>query len=462
MTTLKQHILFIGIAGHAMRGIALAAKARGNIVTGLDEQASPGPGVDWLKEQGLEWTTKPDQSLLSGIDLIIVSGATPNDYPLLEQAKAQAIRVISFAEYLGDLTAGKHVIAVSGTHGKTTTTALITWLLESAGKTPDYLIGIRPFNFDSSARLADSATFVVEGDEYRASTLDTRSKVQYYHPDTLVLTSVEHDHPDSFPNLQSVIDRFKVIVANLPAAGRMVAWAESPTVMQVAAIAPCPVDTYGINTGKYRARNIAFLPTGIEFDVHEDEEYLGRIATPLYGRHNVLNGLAAVAVALSEGLSFEEIVAGAATFKGAFRRFNRLTAPDAQTAVIDDYAHHPTEVAATLEAAQLHYPGRRIIAVFRPHTYSRTAALLVQYQKAFTSADVVYITDIEGAREEGKAHTVSGKDIVDKLKAPAFYIDDRSKLISTIQQASKPGDVIVCMTVSGYIGLAEELSIAQR
>jgi UDP-N-acetylmuramate--alanine ligase len=458
MTTRQQHILFIGIVGHAMRGIALAARDRGNIVTGLDEQATPGPGVDWLNEQGLEWTATPRESLLTGIDLIIVSGATPNDYPLLEQARVRAIRIISFAEYLGDLTAGKHVIAVSGTHGKTTTTALITWLLESAGKKPDFLIGIRPFNFDSSARLAEAPTFVVEGDEYRASTMDIRSKVQYYHPNTLVLTSVEHDHPDAFADVAAVIDRFKDIVAALPASGRLVAWAESSTVMAVATRASCPVITYGIQHGQYRARNIAFLPSGIEFDVHEEEQYLGRLATPLYGRHNVLNGLAAVAVAINEGLSIAQIVTGAATFKGAFRRFNRLTSADAPIAVIDDYAHHPTEVAATLEAAKLHYPGRRIIAVFRPHTYSRTAALLIEYQKAFTSADVVYVTDIEGAREEGKAHTVSGQDVVDKLTMPANYVDERSKLVGTIQQDSKPGDVIVCMTVSGYNGLAEELA----
>jgi UDP-N-acetylmuramate--alanine ligase len=454
-----QHLFFIGIVGHAMRGIALAAQQRGYTVSGLDEAAAPGPGADWLGEQGIPWSRVPDPDLLGGVDTVIISGGLPPDYPLLAEARRRQLRVISFAQFLGELTRGKHVISVAGTHGKTTTTSLITWLLEAAGRHPDYLIGIRPFNFDSSARLQDAGIFVAEGDEYVASNLDHKSKVEFYHPDVLVLTSVEHDHPDVYPSLKSVVDKFKTIVSALPQDGRLIAWAANKTVGEVAGAAPCPVITYGLETGDYTPRDIAYQPSGIEFDVENGPHgILGRLAVPLYGRHNVLNALAATAVALGEGLTIEQIIAGAALFRGAYRRFNLLTEPDATVTVVDDYAHHPTEVSTTLEAARLHFAGRRVVAVFRPHTYSRTSTLLRDYQHAFGSADLVYITDIEAAREHGRDHTVSGLHITEALPMPALYAPDRADLVRRIKLDTKPGDVVVCMSVSGYEGLAEELA----
>jgi UDP-N-acetylmuramate--L-alanine ligase len=456
-----RHILFLEIAGHAMRGVALAARDRGHHVTGLDEKAVP-PGSDWLDERGIEWTRTASPELLDGVDLVVISGGTPAAHAVLEEARRRGIPITSFAEYLGDLTRGKHVIAISGTHGKTTTTSLITWLLHAAGHEPDYLIGIRPFNFDSSARLVGADTFVVEGDEYNASSLAKHSKVQFYHPDVLVLTSVEHDHPDLFPDLAAVVKRFKEVVGKLPAGGRLVAWAEDPAVAEVAEAAPCAVTTYGLSRGDYTAANIVFEPAGLTFDVMSQGAPLGRLTIPLYGRHNVLNALAATVVALGEGLAMEQIIAAAPDFRGAFRRFNQLTPAGAPVTVIDDYAHHPTEVATTLEAARLHFPGRRIVAVFRPHTYSRTEALLAEYHHSFDSAHEVFMTDIEGARETGKTHTVTTQDILRGLSMPAHYAADRAALIKDVKEATRPGDVIVCMTVSGLQNLAEELAEALK
>ncbi len=454
-----KHILFIGIVGHAMRGIALAARKQGHHITGLDESAPIGdPGAAWLDAQNIEWTREPDPSLLNNIDLIVISGGTPADHSILTEAKKRGIAVTSFAEYLGELTAGKHVITVAGTHGKTTTTSLITWLLDAAGRHPDYLIGIRPFNFDTSARLEGADTFVVEGDEYKASNLNLQSKVQFYHPDVMVLTSVEHDHPDVFADLQSVITRFQEVVERLPRTGRLVAWTGSSNVATVAAAATCPVVTYGLDAGDYTAAAISYHAAGIEFDIMHLGKFQGRITVPLYGKHNITNALAAVIVALEEGLTMEQIIAGAGTFRGAYRRFQILTSSDATITVIDDYAHHPTEVATTLEAARLHFPGRRIVAVFRPHTYSRTQALLTEYHRAFGSADLAYITDIEGAREQGKTHSVSGLDVAKGLAIPTKFTTDRSELAAQIRAAAEPGDVVVCMTVSGYENLAGELA----
>ncbi|MGH7928766.1 MAG: glutamate ligase domain-containing protein, partial [Candidatus Binatia bacterium] len=220
----------------------------------------------------------------------------------------------------------------------------------------------------------------------------------------------------------------------------------------------CEVVAYGLEEGDYTANNIEFLPTGIAFDIKTNEGLRGRLSVPLYGRHNVLNSLASVAGASGEGLGFDQIKKAAAGFKGTYRRFNILTAPEDPIAVIDDYAHHPTEVKTTLEAAKLHFPERWLVAVFRPHTYSRTKALLNEYQTVFSQADKVYITDVEGAREAAHKRIVSGADIVAGLDSNAVFEPDRAKLVESIAAGARPGDVILCMTVSGYDAIAQELA----
>jgi len=453
------HLYFVGIAGHAMRGLALAARDNGYQVTGLDEPAAP-PGSDWLDEHNFVWHRHFDPVQLGGVTAVIITGAhVTKDSPVIIEARRLGIHVQSYAEFFGHLTQGEQVIAVAGTHGKTTTTALLAWILESAGRRPDYLIGILPFNFSTSVRYAGADVAVVEADEYKASSLDNRSKAQYYHPDILVLTAVEHDHPDLFPDLASVETRFEAIVSALPKNGYLVACAESETVLKIAKSAPCNGITYGIEVGDLRARNVTYLPEGIELEVERDGEMLGHLAVNLYGRHNVLNTLAATAAALEYGLKFNDILTGAATFSGAYRRFNIVSDTGADVTVIDDYAHHPTEVATNLEAAKLHFKGHRVVVVFRPHTYSRTSALLAEYQAAFANADLAYITDIEGARETGNAPTVSGQDIVDKLTMPASYEPDRAQLIAHVTAAAKPGDVLLCLSVSGHQDMARELAV---
>jgi UDP-N-acetylmuramate--L-alanine ligase len=452
-----KHLFFVGIAGHAMRGLAYAAKQSGNKVSGLDQYGVP-PGSNWLDERGLTWTNVSSPNLLDGVDQVIISGGTARTDPILIEAGKRNLSVVSFAEFLGTLTVDKRVISVAGSHGKTTTTSLITWLLESAGRHPDFLIGIQPFNFDSSARLSGSNLVVIEGDEYRAAALDDRSKIEFYHPDVLVLTSVEMDHPDVFKNLAAVKRRFADVIAKLPREGRLIAWSDSPAVVKLAEASQSLVIYYGLENGSLRARETTFLAGGIEFSVELDGAIIGHLAVPLYGRHNALNTLASIAVGLGEGLSMEEIIAGAATFKGAYRRFNVLTPVTSEITIIDDYAHHPTEVMATIEAAKLHFKNRRLIVVFRPHTYSRTQTLLKEFQKAFTLSDVVYITGIEGAREAGHDVNVSGADIANGIAdVPAYYVPDREELVKNLTSVAKHGDVILCMTVSGYEKIAEEL-----
>jgi UDP-N-acetylmuramate: L-alanyl-gamma-D-glutamyl-meso-diaminopimelate ligase len=284
------HLYFVGITGHAMRGLALASRDLGYTITGLDEPATD-PGASWVTQQGIKWTRDFQPEYLDGVTSVIVTGAHVSDTaPVVVEARRRNIAIKSFAQLVGELTAKAHVIAVGGTHGKTTTTSLITWLLESAGRRPDYLVGIRPFNFDTSVRLTGASLAVVEGDEYRASPLETKSKLQYLHPNTLVITNVEMDHPDFFPSLDAVENRFTEIIQSLPPEGRLIICADNATALKLSKAAPCTVVTYGLeHAADYTARNVAYLPAGIEFDVEAYGHNLGRVAIPLFGRHNVQN-----------------------------------------------------------------------------------------------------------------------------------------------------------------------------
>lgn len=444
-----------------MGGLAFAAKNGGFEVAGLDETAGP-PMSTWLDDHNISWSKTFDPAQLEGVDTVVVSGHHGHDdHPVIRLARQKNIAIISFAELLGTLTKGAHVVAVAGTHGKTTTTSLIAWLLESAGRKPDFLVGIRPFNFNASSRLNGSKLFVVEADEYKASTQDLRPKFDYYHPDVLVLTSVEHDHPDIFPTMSSYLDAFKKLVKNMPKSGTLVAWAEDHNVSEIAASASCSVITYGLEQGDYRAENIAYTANGISFDITGKQEFSG-VTVPVFGQHNVLNALAATVVAVNEGLTIQQIKAGALAFKGAHRRFALLTPANASITIIDDYAHHPTEAKTTIEAAKLHFPGRRLIALYRPHTYSRTQTLLSEYHAAFSQADKLYITDVEPAREAANQRTVSGQEVIDGLPDPvrkhAVFLSDRDALVKNIIDTAQPGDVVLCMTVSGLNDIAGELA----
>lgn len=445
---------FLGIAGSTMAGIAVACRERGYEVTGTDPGAYP-PVTDWLDEQKITWWRKPDATHLDGVDEIVISGGTLPDDIELVAAHERNVPITSYAKFIGTLTAEQRSIVIAGTHGKTTTTSLVAWLLEAGGKQPDFLIGIQPRNFDTSVRLGGGAVVILEGDEYKASSLDERSKFSYYHPDVMAVTSLEMDHPDLFKGMEDISRRFIDVVKSMPTGGRFLYCADYSDLAAVAKAAACPTESYG-ESGDWQATGIRYEPEGIAFDVQHAGSYVGHFAAPLYGRHNVANCLAAIAVVLGEGLDAKQIQAGLAGFRGAARRFAFVSAPEAAVKVIDDYAHHPTEIAATIEAARAHFDGR-IIAVVRPHTYSRVTKLLPEFRHAVAQADRAFVTDIEGAREQPVTGSVVAREITNGLDG-AVYEPDRTALVDQVVAAARPGDVVLSMTVSGYEGLAAELA----
>ncbi len=447
------HIHILGIAGHAMRGVALAAVDLGYKVTGTDETAYS-PGSDWLDEKGITWYKVADASHVDGVDLLVLGGGVAINQAELIAAQAANVPIQSYPEFVSTLITTDNRIVVTGTHGKTTTTSLIAWLLESAGRKPDYLVGIQPKNFDSSVRLQGGEAAVLEGDEYRSSRLDTSSKFSHYRAKTAIITSIEMDHPDLFADLSAVQERFDGLVENLPEDGLLV-YFENELIAEVASKSKAQAVSYGTQNAHWQAVNTEFNEHGIAFDLQHDGEAIGSISVPLYGAHNVANATAALAVCLSQGIEWADLQAGARSFLGASRRFERVSQPDDAITVIDDYAHHPTEVAATLAAAKQHFDGN-IRAVFQPHTYSRTQSLLKEYQACFVDADAAYIVDIEGAREAGVSADITSKSLA--VEPNVYYAADRSELIHKLKESIQPGDVLLCMSVNGYQDFAQEIN----
>jgi UDP-N-acetylmuramate: L-alanyl-gamma-D-glutamyl-meso-diaminopimelate ligase len=321
-----------------MRGVALAARELGYEVTGSDASAQA-PGSDLLDEQGFTWWREPAPERLNGVAQVIISGGSKPDHPEIVWAQQQGVPVRSFAEFVGGLAAEQHRIVLSGTHGKTTTSSLVAWLLESAGRHPD---------FDSSVRLAGSAVIVFEGDEYSSSQVDPQPKFNYYHPDVLVVTSLEMDHPDVFKDLAEIKQRFRTLIASLPSTGRLIWWRDSGELESVVTQSPAPVESYGLADADWKAEDVRFEPTGLRFGLCHQGNVLGQVTVGLYGEHNVLNALAASAVALAEGLSFAELQQGMASFQGASRRFEQLRPRKLTSQVVcwQSSGHIPTRAPA--------------------------------------------------------------------------------------------------------------------
>jgi UDP-N-acetylmuramate: L-alanyl-gamma-D-glutamyl-meso-diaminopimelate ligase len=461
------HAHFLGICGYAVSGLALVAKEMGYTVTGSDEDAYP-PTTDTLTAAGIPWRNAHEAENLKRWgtpDVVIQGNQVRADNVEAQAARRMGLRVTSEPEFYYELTQERLRIAVCGTHGKTTTASLIAWILEDAGRKPGYRLGITAKNFDRSAAMGTGPEFVFEGDEYTTSAEDPRPKFYHFHPEIAVLTNVELDHPDVYPDLPSYRAAFELLPRHLPASGLLVACADDTLAMEIAGQAVCPVQTYGIasSVADWRAEGIEFDAESTRFQVVRAGSPWLAAHTELAGRHNVLNTLAAVAVAAHLGLAPEQIGQGVRTFHGASRRFE-LVGEAAGVAVIDDYAHHPSEVRATIAAARARYPQARVIAIYVPHTYSRTHALLDAYGDAFAGAELALIGPIEPARERHLAHTVSAGEVAARAQTHtrAEVVDSAKAAAARAAATARPGDVVLCMSVRGFDRVALKVVAALR
>jgi UDP-N-acetylmuramate--alanine ligase len=439
------HIHLVGVGGIGLSAIARVLHGWDYQVSGSDHQLSA--LTKTLAAEGIAIHGGHRAEYVGDADLVVISSAIAEDNPEVVEAKRRGIPVVKREQFLGELTAGKTTIAIAGTHGKTTTSAMIAWTLYEAGLEPTFIVGGVLQNLGTNARAGTGPHFVIEADEYDQAFLGLR-------PDIAVVTALEHDHPDCYPTFEEMRGAFARFVTRLVGGGLLIICGEDIETRELGAIAGdkgARVETYGLDPAcNWRAEGVQ-LGNSAAFEIWHNRKHLGTCALQVPGRHNVLNALAALAAGDGVGLDFGIAAAALTRFRGTERRFE-VKGQVAGVTVVDDYAHHPTEIVATLAAARLKYPGRPIWAVFQPHTYSRTAALLDDFTRAFDGADHVLVTSIYAAREKNSLG-VSGKDLVARMNhADVRYVATLQDAAATLLDRVQPGDVVLTLGAGdGYL-----------
>lgn len=445
----------IGIGGSGLSAIALVLLERGEAVSGSDRQDSP--SLHSLRAAGARVFIGHRAENILGASVVVRSSAVPDDNPEVQAAISQGIPVLKRSDFFGSLLAGQKCIAIAGTHGKTTTTAMVAWALTALGEQPGFIIGGVSANLGSNARAGRGAIFVVEADEYDHMFLGLE-------PAVAVVTNIEHDHPDCFPTRDDYRRAFEQFAGKLKPDGVLLACSDDRGARQLlrdASLQSRTLRSYGLfpwigqARPDYMAVNVAANASG-GFDalVQRAGEDLASLSLQVPGRHNLLNALAALAVVDCLKLDVRKAARALSEFKGVGRRFE-LRGEAAGITIVDDYAHHPTEVKATLDAARQRYPGRRLWAVWQPHTYSRTRMLQSEFASALLTADRVLVTEVYAARESAPADGFSSREIVEAMQpAEAVYCATLDDAAAYLDENLRDNDVLLVLSA----GDAEQLS----
>jgi UDP-N-acetylmuramate--alanine ligase len=388
-----KHVHLIGIGGAGLSAIARVLLEQGAEVTGSDLVMSPVAKA--LARDGVQVSAGHAAGNINGADVVVFSSAVPEDNVEIQAARSAGIPVMGRPTFLGQLMEGKRGVAVAGTHGKTTTTAMIVSILLGAGRDPTFVVGGVLARLETNARAGHEPLFVIEADEYDCTFLSLR-------PEVAVVTNVEHDHPDCYPTFDDFRGAFEDFVALVPDDGLLAVCWDDPVARQIGEQQADmkPVTFFGLEKGAaWRAEEISSnFAGGIDFLAVHHGQTLGLIRLRVPGAHNASNALAALAVTDFLGVPFRTAREALTEFHGVARRFEVKGEAD-DVVVVDDYAHHPTEIRATLRAAKERFPDRRIWAVWQPHTYSRTKELLTEFATCFGDADEVIVLPIYAARE---------------------------------------------------------------
>jgi UDP-N-acetylmuramate: L-alanyl-gamma-D-glutamyl-meso-diaminopimelate ligase len=447
-------IHIIGICGYAVSGLALIAKQLGHEVTGSDEDAYP-PTTDLLTSAGIPWAdahAAENVTRWGRPDLVVQGNQVRAGNPETEAARALGIRLVSEAEYWGELTVDRFRIVVCGSAGKTTTASLIAWILRSAGRNPGFRLGMAARDLGSAAAWGSGREFVFEGDEYTSAVFDPRPKFLHFAPQLAVLTNIEWDHPDVFPDPAAYEAVFRQLVEYLGAEDRLIAGSDDPTVRKLLSRTRAQVETYGLHGGAdWHGRDVTVDGEGMRFTAWHQGKVLAVVSTRLPGEHNAANALAALATTVRVGVPVGTAVDAIGRFHGVARRFETRGQIRGVT-VVDDYAHNPAKVRATLQAAQERFRPGRVLACFVPHTYSRTLSLMDAYADAFQGCELLVLGPIEAARERSLAHTVSSEDLARRVTGVKEVVTVESARAAAYRLASaaQAGDAIVLMSVRGF------------
>jgi UDP-N-acetylmuramate: L-alanyl-gamma-D-glutamyl-meso-diaminopimelate ligase len=456
------HLHILGICGTFMGGLAALAREAGHVVTGCDAQVYP-PMSEQLRALGIELIEGFDDSQMRlAPDVFVVGNVVTRGNPLLEAVLDAGAAYTSGPQWLAEhVLQGRHVLAVAGTHGKTTTTAMLAWILDQAGLQPGFLVGGVPLNFGVSARLGSGSPFVIEADEYDTAFCDKRSKFVHYRPRTAVLNNLEHDHADIFPDLAAIETQFHHLVRTVPASGRLIVNARDAALARVLARG-CWSEVQRFATKREEPGGLCARGEPTSFDVLRGSLKLGHVEWSLLGEHNQLNALAAIGAAEHVGVAPDAACAALAGFRNVRRRLE-LRGEAAGVKVYDDFAHHPTAMRSTVDGLrrqierERNAPGaaaqQRILAVFEPRSNTmKLGTMKERLPWALEEADLSFC--LQGD------YGWSTRDALAPLGKTAVVADSVDALVAAVVRAAQPGDHVLCMSNGGFGGVHDKLLAA--
>ncbi|MFA5489018.1 MAG: UDP-N-acetylmuramate:L-alanyl-gamma-D-glutamyl-meso-diaminopimelate ligase [Candidimonas sp.] len=448
------HVHILGICGTFMGGLALIARSAGHTVTGCDAGVYP-PMSTQLEQQGITLIEGfgADQARLNA-DLYIIGNVVSRGNPLMEAILDQDLPYTSGPQWLAEnILRGQHVLAVAGTHGKTTTSSMLAWILEHAGREPNFLIGGVAADLQVSARYRpQSSLFVIEADEYDTAFFDKRSKFVHYRPRTAILNNLEYDHADIFPDLAAIETQFHHLLRTVPSQG-LVLHPTGDSALERVIRRGCwtPTRTFGAQ-GDWQAGPHEDHPT--DFDVLHDGAKQGTVRWSITGRHNQLNALAALAAAAHAGVPVSQGIDALCAFQGVKRRME-LRGSVRDIDVYDDFAHHPTAIATTLDGLRKRIGARRILAVIEPRSNTmKLGAMAARLPDALADADLAFCF---GSREGKHALGWDPATVLAPLGNRVSSYDELDKMIEGIRSAARPGDAILIMSNGGFGGIHQKL-----
>ncbi len=453
-------IHMIGIGGAGMSGVAAMLLRCGATVSGSDgapsavtaKLALAGATVDFEQHAA---------AIPADCELVVASAAIRDDHPQLIEARQRGLRIAKYAQFLGEVMAHFDGVAISGTHGKSTTTAWLAFVLREAGRDPNFVVGATVPQLGGGSGVGDGRAFVAEACEYDRSFLNLR-------PRHAVILNIEEDHLDCYRDLAEIEQAFTDFAAQVEPAGLLLLNGDDAACQRVAerqraAAGRAAVETFGLSPGNTWTATDILVHQGIySFVVARSGAALGRVTLGLPGRHNLMNALAVTALALHNGAAWDDVVRGLADFRGASRRLD-LRGVARDVTVVDDYAHHPTEIQATLAAARQRYNPARLWCIFQPHQHSRTRFLLADFANSFELADRIVVPDIYFVRDsERDREAVSSADLVERVRARggnAEYVASFEQIVDLLAAQAQPGDLVLTMGAGTIWKVADDLLV---
>jgi len=456
------HFHLSGIGGAAMTPLAGMLVESGHRVTGSDAGVYP-PASTLLESLGIPWANGFDAANLDPApDIAVLGNALSRGNPEVEAVLDRKIPYRSLPQTLEEFfLPGHDSLVVTGTHGKTTTTSMLSWILHHAGRRPNFLIGGVAENFGRSFGLGGGNEFVLEGDEYDSAFFDKGPKFLHYHPREIIITSLEFDHADIYENLAAIELQFRRLVNLVPQSGRIVAWGESETVRGVVQKAFCPVETYGFTPGvDWLAGDLEITDGETRFRVSLKGNEVARVSMSLTGRHNVLNAVAAIAIAHGRGVSGEAIADAMAAFRGVLRRLE-VKGEMSGVLVVDDFAHHPTAIRATIDAARHRWPGRKLWAVFEPRSNTmRRRVFENDLAASLATADSTVLGAVNRANLLSDEERMSPARVLETIRGAgrkAQGFDSTEDIAEYLSAETRPGDLVLVMSNGSFDGLCGKL-----